>query len=66
MDKQGLDRALAFIDDPQGELQIILYASLEGIEEPRKLDIREEDLAGLRNLFVSSIRDSIIEKKTTL
>ena len=39
MNKQELDSALAFIDAPQGELQIILYASLESIAEPRKLDI---------------------------
>ena len=63
MNKQELDSALAFIDPPQGELQIILYASLESIAEPRKLDIREEDLSGLRDLFVSSIQASIIEKE---
>ena len=63
MNKQELDSALAFIDAPQGELQIILYASLESIAEPRKLDIREEDLSGLRDLFVSSIQASIIEKE---
>lgn len=45
MNKQNLNEALAFINAPQGELQIILYASLEGIAEPRKLDIREEDLS---------------------
>jgi hypothetical protein pcarcW_14202 len=63
MNKQELDEALAFINAPQGALQIILYASLEGIAEPRKLDIREEDLSGLRDLFISSIQASIIEKE---
>lgn len=63
MNKQELDNALAFVNPPQGELQIIIYANLTGIAEPRKLDIREDDLAGLRNLFVSSIQASIIEKE---
>lgn len=63
MNKQELDDALAFIDAPQGELQIILYANLEGVAQPQKLDIKEADLSGLRNLFVSSVRTSITEKE---
>ncbi len=32
MNKQELDNALAFIDAPQGELQIILYANIEALQ----------------------------------
>jgi len=44
MNKQELNSALGFINEPQGELQILFYAILEGIEEPQKLDIKGEDL----------------------
>jgi hypothetical protein len=60
MDKLELNTALGFIDVPQGELQIIFYAIIEGIDEPRKLDIKAEDLPGLRMLFVDAIRSLIV------
>lgn len=62
MNKQELNDALAFINEPQGELQIIFYANLEGIAEPRKLDIKGEDLPELSQLFVSAIQSFIIAK----
>ncbi len=66
MNKQELNEALAFISAPEGELQIIIYANISGANEPRRLDIKEEDLTELRKLFVASIESSIIRKKTIL
>lgn len=62
MNKQELDNALAFINAPKGELQIILYAILDGIAEPKRLDIKGADLPELRKLFVSGIQESVITK----
>lgn len=63
MNKQELNEALAFISAPEGELQIIIYANISGVNEPRRLDIKEEDLTELRKLFVASIDFSIISKE---
>ena len=63
MNKQELNEALAFINAPEGELQIIIYANIRGANEPRRLDIKEEDLTELRKLFVASIESSIISKE---
>ncbi len=62
MNKLELNNALGFINAPQGELQILFYANLEGIDEPKKLDIKGDDLPELRTLFVNSIQTSIIAK----
>lgn len=62
MNKLDLNNALGFINTPQGELQIIFYAILEGDGEPRKLDIKGEDLPELKKLFVNAIQTAIIEK----
>ena len=63
MNKQELNNALGFISAPQGELQIVFYANLEGINEPKKLDIRGEDLPELRTLFVNAIQSSVIARE---
>ena len=63
MNKQELNEALAFINAPEGELQIMIYANISGANEPRRLDIKEEDLTELRKLFVASIESSIISKE---
>ena len=63
MNKQELNEALAFINAPEGELQIIIYANIGGVNEPKRLDIKEEDLTELRKLFVASIESSIISKE---
>lgn len=62
MNKQELNNALAFINAPQGELQIMFYANLEGVAEPRKLDIKGDDLPELKQLFIASIHSSVIAK----
>src|SRR5690606_23269104 len=63
MNKQELNNALAFINAPQGELQIMFYANLEGVAEPRKLDIKGDDLPELKQLFIASINSSVIAKE---
>jgi hypothetical protein len=60
MNKEELDNALAFLIAPQGELQIILYANIDGIADPKKLDIKGDDLPELKRLFVAGIQASIL------
>ncbi len=62
MNKLELNTALEFLDAPQGELQVIFYAVIEGINEPKKLDIKNEDLVELRKLFVAAIKTFVIDK----
>lgn len=62
MNKLELNNALAFINNPNGELQIIIYANVDGIEEPRKLDIKGEDLPELKQMFVNSIQSLVVGK----
>jgi len=62
MNKTQLDNALNFLSNPQGELQIIIYALTNANEDPKKLDIQEEDLPSFKTLFVNSISNMIIEK----
>lgn len=63
MNKLELDNALGFVNTPQGELQIIFYGQIEGIEEPQKLDIAEDDLPPLMQIFVDAIQTFIIAKE---
>jgi hypothetical protein len=62
MTKAELNQSLDFVNNPDGELQIIIYANIEDIEEPRKLDIRGNDLPEIRQIFVDGINSFIIEK----
>ncbi len=62
MNKQELDNALAFLNAPKGELQIILYANIDGTADPKKLDIKGDDLPELKRLFVAGIQSSIVAK----
>lgn len=63
MNKQELDKAISFIDNPKGELQIIFYAIIKDQKEPKKLDIEEDALPELKTLFVNSIKNTIIEEE---
>ncbi len=60
MNKLELNNALEFVNAPKGELQIIFYANIDGIDEPRKLDIAEDDLPTLKKIFVDAIQTFII------
>jgi len=62
MNKQELNTALEFLNAPQGELQVIFYAVIDGLDEPKKLDIKGEDLPELRKLFVDAIKSFVIDK----
>ena len=62
MNKQELNTALEFLNAPQGELQVIFYAVIEGVDEPKKLDIKGEDLPELRKLFVDAIKSFVVDK----
>lgn len=62
MTKIELDNALAFINNPQGELQIIIYANVEDEDEPKKLDIKADDLPEIKQIFIDGINNFIIAK----
>lgn len=62
MNKLELNNALGFVNAPQGELQIIFYANIEGIEEPQKLDINQNDLPTLKQTFIDAIQAFIVAK----
>jgi hypothetical protein len=63
MNKLELNQALSFVNAPEGELQIIFYAKIEGSDEPQKLDITEDDLPTLRQIFIDAIQSYIIAKE---
>ena len=62
MNKEELNQSLDFINNPQGELQIIIYANIEDVVEPRKLDIKGDDLPALKQIFIDGINFSVIDK----
>ncbi len=63
MTKPELDQSLEFINNPEGELQIIIYANIKGIDEPRKLDIKGDDLPEIKQIFIDGINSFIIDKE---
>ena len=62
MNKAELNQSLDFLNNPSGELQIIIYACI-GEQATKKLDIKAEDLPPMRNLFVDSINNMIIDQE---
>lgn len=62
MDKAELDQNLEFLYQPDAQIQIIIYAILRGEEHPKKLDIANEDLPAVRNIFLQSIGNLIRAK----
>ena len=62
MNKLELNQSLDFINNPQGELQIIIYANIQDIAEPRKLDIKGDDLPALKKIFIDGINFFVIDK----
>lgn len=63
MTKQELDEKLSFLSNPNGELQIILYAILKGITTPKKIDVRGNDLPQIMDIFISGVQTYILEKE---
>lgn len=62
MNKQELDHSLEFISNPNGELQLIIYACFPDLSV-KKLDVKSEDLPPIRQLFIDSIKSQILEKE---
>ncbi|MGJ1435147.1 anti-phage protein KwaB [Sphingobacterium siyangense] len=62
MNKNELNQNLAFLYEPNANIQVIIYAILKNEDEPRKLDIDDEDLPPIRNMFLESIKSNIISK----
>lgn len=62
MNKAQLDQSLDFINNPQGELQIIIYANIQDIDEPRKLDIKGDDLPAIKQIFIEGLNYLVIDK----
>ena len=62
MNKAELNQSLEFLNNPTGELQIIMYACFEG-RDVKKLDIKAEDLPPIRQMFVDSVNRAVIEKE---
>lgn len=62
MNKVELNQSLDFLNNPEGDLQVIVYAYL-GNQLIKKLDIRYEDLSAIRDLFVSSVNREIISQE---
>lgn len=62
MNKQELNQNLAFLFQHNNEIQVIIYAIVKDDDEPKKLDIDDEDLPAIRQLFIDSIENQIINK----
>lgn len=62
MNKLELDQHLAFLYQPNANIQVIVYAILRGEEEPCKLDIDDDDLPPIRTMFLDSIQNQVIAK----
>src|SRR5690554_848260 len=62
MTKQELNENLDFLDNPNGGLQIILYAVFKNDVTPKKIDIASNDLPQILSIFKSGIRTYINEK----
>lgn len=62
MNKEELNQALDFINDPDGVLNIVLYTCMSD-SNLKLLDVKYDDLPPIKNLFVNSINELIIEKE---
>jgi hypothetical protein len=62
MNKAELNQSLEFLNNPIGELQIIIYACFEE-QVTKKLDIKAEDLPPIRRLFVDSVNNAIVAQE---
>lgn len=62
MNKAELNQSLEFLNNPTGELQIIMYACFEE-QVVKKLDVKSEDLPPIRRLFVDSVNNAIVAQE---
>lgn len=61
MNKEELDQALDFINNPDGVLNIVLYTCMSDYDL-KLLDVKYDDLPPIKDLFINSIKEHIIEK----
>lgn len=61
MNKEELDQALDFINNPDGSLNIVLYTCMSN-SDLKLLDVKYDDLPPIKDLFINSIKEHIIEK----
>jgi hypothetical protein len=62
MDKQQLNQSLGFLFQPNQEIQIIIYAIIKDQDEPKKLDIKDDDLPAIKKMFVDNIEKTVIDE----
>lgn len=62
MDRTELISKLDFIADSQSEIQIIVYALVGESSTLKRLDIKEDDLSNLKNMFCKSVKEKLINK----
>jgi hypothetical protein len=62
MNKQELNQNLDFLFQENNSIDIIIYAILDGDENPKKLDIKAIDLPLIKKLFIDSIKKSVYEE----
>ncbi|OUL64015.1 anti-phage protein KwaB [Flavobacterium sp. AJR] len=62
MNKQELNQNLAFLFEANSEIQVIVYAVVKDEIEPKKLNIDDDDLPSIKQMFLDSIESQIINK----
>ena len=60
MNKEELNTKLQYFSDNIEQIGTTVYVLLKGENNPKKLDIRAEDLPSIRSMFVGSLVDTII------
>lgn len=62
MNKTELNESLQFLIADDASLEVVVYAKLKNIEQPKKLDIKADDLPEISTMFVNAIKFQIVEK----
>lgn len=57
-----LNQSLQFLFTEEAITEIVVYTILKGEEQPKKLDIKADDLPEITKMFITSINSQIIEK----
>lgn len=67
MNKQDLDLALNYFIDNKSDVGVVVYAIMKNEEKPKKLDIEGEALPDLKDMFLTSVFDGVVNnEKLTL
>lgn len=62
MEKTELNDSLQFLIDENDSLEVLVYAILKNIAEPKKLDIKSDDLPEISKMFVDAVKSQIIDQ----